>query len=135
MIDYELIFKEEANLASAVTSDSIDLTQAEPDLGELGGKFVVCVTPKAAGTGTGTVTFKLQDSADNSTFADVVATSAIAGSDISDEFCFLVPLKHRRYVRVVTVVSGTLTGKAMISLKNEHQRKSWLFRKTVQIGD
>ena len=135
MIDAELIFEENAALSAAVTSGSLDLGQAKPDMGMLDQDFVVQVLPDEAVGGTGTVTFKLQDSADNSSFADVLACGPIVGNDLTDDFAFRLPLTHRRYVRIVTVVSGSVTGNAMIALTNTYTKKSWNFRDTVEFNE
>ena len=54
-----------------------------------------------------TVTVKLQDSADNSTFTDLVVGQAVVGPNAGD-FVFLpFPLIHKRYVRAVVTGANT----------------------------
>jgi hypothetical protein len=61
-----------------------------------------------------TVTVKLQDSADNSTFTDLVTAQPVVGPKAGD-FVFLpFPLIHKRYVRAV-VSGANSTGAVAIS--------------------
>jgi hypothetical protein len=54
---------------------------------------------RAAAAVTGTVTVKLQDSADNSTFTDLETGQAVV-NPVAGDFAFLpFPLIHKRYVR------------------------------------
>ncbi|MDR0637371.1 MAG: hypothetical protein LBG27_00435 [Spirochaetaceae bacterium] len=72
--------------------------------GESGGQTVVF---RAASAITGSVTVKLQDSADNSTFADLETAQAVVNPRAGD-FAFLpFPLIHKRYVRAATAASAT----------------------------
>jgi hypothetical protein len=54
-----------------------------------------------------TITAKLQDSADNSSFADLMVGQAVAGPKAGD-FAFLpFPLVHKRYVRAAIAYGGS----------------------------
>lgn len=67
-------------------------------------------------TGAGTLTIALQDSADNSTFADVLALPAIAVAALTAGKTYYVPLPAgmRRYIRAnYTITSGPFTGGAL----------------------
>jgi hypothetical protein len=107
------VSNEQAVTASAASTDVIDFGQANPNTGlneNLTMAFTVDVTATASGSAT--VVFSIQDSADNSTFADVIATGVIAKADIVAGAQFLLPMppKHRRYVRgYYTVATGPLT--------------------------
>lgn len=96
-----------ASIASATNGASIDLQQFN------GGGFQFNV-----GAG-GNVTFKLQDSADNSTFADVTAPMTINGvlpsvvvnaSNVG--VLRLDPSNTRRYVRIVATPSAAVIASA-----------------------
>lgn len=107
------VSNEQAVTASAASTDVIDFGQTTPNTGisdHLDLSITVDETVTAAGAGT--VTFSIQDSADNSTFADVAATVAIgkAALPIGSQIVIPMPKLHRRYVRVYyTVGTGPLT--------------------------
>lgn len=64
-------------------------------------------------TGAGTMTIALQDSADNSSFADVLALPAIAVASLTAGKTYYLPLPAgmRRYIRAnYTITSGPFTG-------------------------
>lgn len=75
-------------------------------------------------TGDETYSFKVQDSADNSSFADVAALSAVtvtADNDIKKIRVDGLGTSIRRYVRVVATLGGTTPswpGSAVIVLGN-----------------
>lgn len=107
--------------ASAATTDVIDAgaTKASGigrDLGageQLYLEFTVSVAATASGAAT--VTFSLQDSADNSSFADVLASAPIAVANLTPGKAYYLPLPPglRRYLRgYFTVATGPLTAGA-----------------------
>ena len=107
------VSNEQAVTVSAASTDVIDLGQANPNLG-LNDHTSLAITVDTAVTadGAATVTFSLQDSADNSSFADVVATAAIGKATLvaGAQIVLPMPTKLRRYVRVYyTVATGPLT--------------------------
>lgn len=107
--DALLKFCSDKALASAITTGKvIDLKQEYPNLGSLTPRFNLILQVKNAG-GEGTVTFKLQDSADGSTFADLLTFTQV-GSKIPANQAIPMPLKHRRYLKLITTVTGTVTG-------------------------
>ena len=64
-------------------------------------------------TGAGTLTIALQDSADNSSFADVLALPAIAVAALTAGKTYYLPLPAgmRRYIRAnYTITGGPFTG-------------------------
>lgn len=104
---------EQAVTSSAASTDVIDFGQANPNSG-VGQNTTMAITVDEAATASGsaTVTFSVQDSADNSTFADVAVTAAIGKATLVAGYQHLIPMptKHRRYVRVYyTVATGPLT--------------------------
>lgn len=107
------VSNEQAVTASAASTDVIDFGQTNPNTGmsdHLDLSITVDETVTAAGAAT--VTFSIQDSADNSSFADIAATVAIgkAALPVSSQIVIPMPKLHRRYVRVYyTVATGPLT--------------------------
>ena len=107
------VSNEQAVTASAASTDVIDFGQANPNVGlDDRSNMVITVDESAAAAGAATVTFSVQDSADNSTFADVVATKAVPLAELTAGKQFFLPLPPgmRRYVRAYfTVGTGPLT--------------------------
>jgi hypothetical protein len=99
--------------ASAASTDVIDFVQANPDLGmDSHSSMVFTVSEAVAAAGAATVTFSVQDSADNSAFADVAVTAAIgkASLPVGAQVVIPMPVKLRRYCRAYyTIGTGPLT--------------------------
>lgn len=107
------VSNEQAVTASAASTDVIDFGQANPNTGMDDHSSMVVTTDEAAtAAGAATVTFSVQDSADNSTFADVAVTAAIGKATLVAGYQHVIPMptKLRRYCRVYyTVGTGPLT--------------------------
>lgn len=107
------VSNEQAVTASAASTDSIDFGQANPNLGLTDQcSMVITVDDSVAAAGAATVTFSVQDSADNATFADVAVTAAIGKASLTagQQVVIPMPTKLRRYCRVYyTVGTGPLT--------------------------
>lgn len=104
----------QAVTASAASTDVIDTGVANRAIGtDTSLALSITVDESATASGSATVTFSLQDSADNSTFADVVASAAIAKTALTagkQPVLFKLPHGLRRYIRVYyTVATGPLT--------------------------
>lgn len=103
----------QAVTASAASTDVIDFGQANPNTGmDDRSKMVITVDESADAAGAATVTFSVQDSADNATFADVAVTGAIGKASLAagKQVVIPMPTKLRRYCRVYyTVATGPLT--------------------------
>lgn len=121
----------QALTVTAASADVIDAgaTRKGParDLGggeQLYAVFVMDSDTDAAGAAT--VTFSVQDSADNVTFADVVASGAIGKAALKAGAHVVLPLPPgmRRYVRAnYTVATGPLTaGKVSAQIVRDYQR-------------
>lgn len=111
------VSNEQAVTASAASTDVIDFGQPKPNVGLSSIPTTMLITVDAAATASGsaTVTFSIQDSADNSTFADVAVTAAIGKASLTAgaRFPIPMPVALRRYVRVYyTVATGPLTAGA-----------------------
>lgn len=109
-----------AGQAITVTAPSTDVIDAGAtkaagigrDIGS-GEPLYLEVSVATTMTGSGTLTIALQDSADNSTFADVLALPAIAVASLTAGKTYYLPLPAgmRRYIRAnYTITSGPFTG-------------------------
>lgn len=107
------VSNEQAVTASAASTDVIDFGQTNPNTGmDDRSTLVITVDEAATAAGAATVTFSLQDSADNSSFADVSVTAAIGKATLVAGYQITIPVpnKLRRYVRAYyTVATGPLT--------------------------
>lgn len=107
------VSNEQAVTVSAASTDSIDFGQPNPNVGlDDRSNMVITVDESAAAAGAATVTFSVQDSADNATFADVAVTAAIGKANLAagQQVVIPMPTKLRRYCRVYyTVGTGPLT--------------------------
>lgn len=107
------VSNEQAVTATAASTDVIDFGQLNPDVGMTDQCSMVITTDEAAtAAGAATVTFSVQDSADNATFADVAVTAAIGKATLVAGYQLVIPMptKLRRYCRVnYTVATGPLT--------------------------
>ena len=103
----------QAVTASAASTDVIDFGQANPNSGiNHNTSLAITVDETATAAGAATVTFSVQDSADNSSFADVAVTAATGKAALPAGAQVLIPMPvvHRRYVRAYyTVATGPLT--------------------------
>jgi len=103
----------QAVTVTAPSTDVIDFGQATPDIGmDDMSNMVITTSEAAAAVGAATVTFSVQDSADNVTFADVVVTAAIPKATLVAGYQHIIPMPYtlRRYCRVnYTVATGPLT--------------------------
>ncbi len=107
------VSNEQVVTVTAASTDVIDFGQLNPNSG-MGQNTTVAITVDevAAAAGAATVTFSVQDSADNSSFADVAVTAAIGKATLVAGAQVLIPMPvaHRRYVRAYyTVATGPLT--------------------------
>ena len=105
MIDNLLVLSDaQAVTAAAASTNVIDLTSVLGSAAMTSAakvQFLVDTTAAATG-GASNVTFSLQDSADNSSFADVVRSVAIAKATLVAgyvAFQCVIPAGLRRYVR------------------------------------
>jgi len=104
----------QAVTSTAPSEDVIDFGQATPNLGN-GAQatyMVVTVDEGATASGDATVQFSVQDSADNSSWADVALTKAIGKADLAagEQIVIPMPVRLRRYTRLnYTVGTGPLT--------------------------
>ena len=107
------VSNKQAVTATAPSTDVIDFGQATPNTGmDDRSKMVVTVSETAAAAGAATVAFVVQDSADNTSFADVVSFGPVGKDSLKAgaQVVIPMPVKLRRYCRVNYVVAtGPLT--------------------------
>jgi hypothetical protein len=116
LLDKELEFSDaQAVTATAASTNVIDMTVAAPNIGR-GQEPIyaqVQVNTTADASGSATVTFTLEDSADNSSYSAVYTTAAIGKATLVAGyivFTVALPATLRRYIRVnYTVATGPLT--------------------------
>lgn len=119
----------QAVTSSAASTDVIDTGVANRAIGDSTSlAAVITVDETVTASGSATVTFSLQDSADNSSFADVVASAAIGKAALpagTQAAVFKLPPNLRRYVRVYyTVATGPLTaGKFSAQVVMDYNRQ------------
>lgn len=109
MIDYELVLAEKQDFKATVTTEAVDLGQKTPNIGLLERALWFVFVPSDVSAGTGSVTFTLEDSEDGENFTSVAAYGPIVAEKIVRDVAFPFPLHHRRYVRVKTAVTGTVS--------------------------
>lgn len=109
MIDYELVLAEKQDFKAAVTTKAVDLGQKTPNIGLLERALWFVFVPSDVSAGTGSVTFTLEDSEDGENFTSVAAYGPIVAEKIVRDVAFPFPLHHRRYVRVKTAVTDTVS--------------------------
>ena len=126
IVDNLMKLVEEQSLVTAISDQpAVDFHQEWPNSGQVP---MFCLIQMKGASGSGSVTFKLQDSANNSAFEDVM-TFTVAGKDLGDSIFVPMPLKHRRYIRLSTTVSSTIAGtlsRAVITNEYEAARKAKL---------
>lgn len=106
-------YKDKAFAASAITGNSIDLGADHPAIVD---EYRVTIKLTETGAGGTSVVAKIQDSADGSTWADLIVGDTVLLADMSKDKDLLtarLPQTCRRYVRGMITPSGTFTaGKA-----------------------
>lgn len=110
LVDHNLIFAWNKAVSAAAASDKVvDLEQVFPSSGVsrlLSAAFAV------AGDVKGTIQFKLQDSDDGSTFADLAAGPTLTAPIAGTVYQMPVPYEHKRYLRAYfggAPTGGTVT--------------------------
>ena len=107
MMDKKLVFCEAKAVTASFNSDAIDFIQVKPTTGLNDRPLYLCVAIPTALSGEGSVDLKLQESADNSIFSDVIDF----GSPV--ERAYPMPLEHKRYLRLVATVNGNVSAGAI----------------------
>lgn len=117
-VDNNLVFSDaQAITSTGASTKSVDAATALRNIGS--GEpieLVIQVATAASSASASTVTFALQDSADNSSFTDVVVSPAVAMATMAagaEVLRIQLPHTLRRYIQVnYTVATGPLTGGA-----------------------
>lgn len=127
-VDDTLVFSDAQAITSTGTSTkSIDTMTATRNIGS--GEeidLVIQVATAASSASASTVTFSLQDSADNSSFTDVLVSPAVAMATMSagaEVLRVTLPRTLRRYMQVnYTVATGPLTGGAFTAFLTDDRQ-------------
>ena len=108
ILDKDLIFSDkQAVTADAASTNALDLGQGGDAVGQELAIHAVVQTTFATLT---SLTIKVQTSADNSNWADVILTPAIAAADLvkgAEVLYIRVPKGLKRYVRLYYDVTGS----------------------------
>lgn len=118
MMDKQAIFcEDQAVTVSAESDDYIDLEVADPNIGEgTPIKLKVQVTDDADFAGGTSIQVELEDSANASSWADVILGKVVALADaVAGKVLFsgYIPDEIRRYIRVYFTVVGTMSAGAV----------------------
>ena len=114
IIDAKLLLSDNQSIsATADTTNTLDFGgERELSNNYHGAGYVnIVITTAVAGT---SATFKLQDSADNSSFADVAGTTVTLTTAQNGKIFTIKLPKTKRYVKGVFTVSGGTSGKATV---------------------
>lgn len=120
-MDQNLVMSDaQAVTSTAVSTKSIDTVTALRNIGSGQDVQIICTVPTAfTAGGAATMTIALQDSADNSSFADVLVSPAIAVATLVagyEAFRVRVPYTTRRYIALnYTIATGPMTGGTITS--------------------
>jgi hypothetical protein len=109
ILDYQLQFSDAQPVTTtAASTNVIDTGIADSNLGGAGNAWV-CVTVNTAFTGATNMTVTLQDSADDDTYATLLASEVyLEAALVKGEKLLWVPLpaEHARYLRIYYTVTG-----------------------------
>jgi len=127
-VDNNLVLSDaQAVTATAASTKSVDFATALRNVGagqEI--DLVVNVVTACSSSTATTVTFAIQDSADNSTFTDVVVSPAVSAASLTlgaEPFRTILPRTLRRYVQVnYTVTTGALAAGAFTAYLTEDRQ-------------
>lgn len=114
IIDAKLLLSDNQSIsATADTTNTLDFGgERELSNNYHGAGYVnIVITTAVAGT---SATFKLQDSADNTSFADVAGTTVTLTTAPKGKIFTIKLPKTKRYVKGVFTVSGGTAGKATV---------------------
>lgn len=120
LLDAALLYSDDqAVTTTAASTNSIDLDVINRGQGNPLSNFVNVTEAFAGGT---SITFAIQDSADDATFATIATTGAIALADLVEGAVIdnlpTIPPTSKRYVRMNYTVAGTMTaGKISSGIK------------------
>lgn len=117
ILDKLLMFFDEEELTATKSSASLDLWD---NVGEGKPIFIHAQVTEAFAGGT-SITLALQESADDSTFTNVLTTHAITTAELKAGYSFKfgsVPRKLKKYLRIHATVSGTMSAGKLTSFIN-----------------
>ena len=133
IIDQKMMFCEKAEAKTAITSNVLDFVadQTSPYLNAHG--MVLCILTPTAIAGT-SITFKLQESADKSTYTDVMTTKALTATDLKQPLLISLPPIHKRYLKLVSTPTSLTAGTITAFIGNDVQLGSPLRTQGVEFS-
>lgn len=108
VFDVSMIFCEKKDAKTAITSNVVDCGADYVDPVDNGHKMAICIN--ASGVAGTSLAFKVEDSADGTTFATVATSKAFTAAELADPMAIALPFEHRRYLRLVTVPTSVTAG-------------------------
>ena len=123
IIDQKMMFCEKAEAKTAITSNVLDFVadQTSPYLNAHG--MVLCILTPTAIAGT-SITFKLQESADTSTYTAVLKQPLLIS----------LPPIHKRYLKLVSTPTSLTAGTITAFIGNDVQLGSPLRTQGVEVS-
>lgn len=119
VFDVKMMFFDKEDAKAAATSAGIDCGSDYLNPVDNGHKMALCISAQdIAGTG---LAFKLEDSADNSTFTAVATSKAFTAEELAEPITVSLPFEHRRYLRLVTVPTSVTAGTVTAWLGNDYK--------------
>jgi hypothetical protein len=119
IIDRDFLFAKNKAITTTANSDVVD-QKADGDA--VGQELTFHNVVNADFKGLTSLTIKVQTSADNSSWADVVSGPALTTDDLvagADVFSIRVPKGLKRYIRLAYTVAGTGTAGAITSFASK----------------
>lgn len=115
ILDANLLFSKDQAITTTANSNVIDLQEPGDAVGQ---ELTIRTVVTETFAGLSNVQIKLQTSADNATWEDVLLSPAVALTKLkkgAEIFCVRVPHGLKRYVRMNYTVSGTGTAGKLYS--------------------
>ena len=125
VFDIKMMLADKKEAKTAFTSSGLDFGSTLVESGVNGHKMALCIS--ASGVAGTSLAFKIEDSADNSTFATVATSKAFTPTELKNPIVVGLPFEHRRYLRIVTVptsvTAGTVTAWQRLQARPSQRRR------------
>lgn len=132
VFDIKMMLADKKEAKTAFTSSGLDFGSTLVESGVNGHKMALCIS--ASGVAGTSLAFKIEDSADNSTFATVATSKAFTPTELKNPIVVGLPFEHRRYLRIVTVPTSVTAGTVTAWIGNDYklgqvkEGEGWEFR-------
>ena len=94
VFDIKMMLADKKEAKTAFTSSGLDFGSTLVESGVNGHKMALCIS--ASGVAGTSLAFKIEDSADNSTFATVATSKAFTPTELKNPIVVGLPFEHRR---------------------------------------